>query len=346
MDDRSWWELEPDPPSLALPDDLRARDPLQGRDCGWVSQMRPFVRHFCAPGSVVLDPFCGFGSTLLAAHVEGRKAIGVEVDPGRAALARARLQRQGCAAPVLVGAMPDIAPPRGIALCLTNVPYFGCGWGGADAAGQLYAAPTYAQYLDGLRDVFHAVRGHLAEDAHCIAMAQNVVVGGRAIPQVHDIAGMLGGLFEACEERALCYRRPVHALAAGDSRSNRSHETALVFRHRRGVLDLQAASELLAALDAAGFAYRIWGSYVEWVRDPGAVARPPADLDLQLPRQQAALDRLLAWLQARGFALSLWGREAVVPVALEAVGRFGYVRAVRVDAAGGRLQLDLSLLPT
>lgn len=345
MDDRSWWIVAPDPPGLALPDDLRARDPLQGRDCGWVSQMRPFVRQFCTADGVVLDPFCGFGTTLLAAHLEGRAAIGLEVDATRAAIARERLRRHDCVAPVLDGALPSINLPKRVRLCLTNVPYFGCRWSGDRADNQLYATGSYAQYLDGLRDVFHGVRAHLDDDAHCIVMVENIVAGGRAVPLVHDVARVLGGLFAPCEERMLCYARPAAPLAPGDSHSNRSHETALVFRHRREVLDLDAAAALLVAMRDAGFAIVPWGSYAAWCRDPNSVARPPSDLDLQVADDQAAFDRLLAWLQTCGFALTLWGREAAVPVSLDALRRRRFLRAVRIDAAGGRLQVDLSLAP-
>jgi DNA modification methylase len=43
------------------------------------------------PGGVVLDPFAGSGTTLLAAVLEGRRAIGIEKNPGYAETARKRL---------------------------------------------------------------------------------------------------------------------------------------------------------------------------------------------------------------------------------------------------------------
>ncbi|MGO4776342.1 DNA methyltransferase, partial [Lysobacter sp. 2RAB21] len=95
MDSRSWLLLQPDPPEHDLPADLRARDRFGGRDCGWVAQMRPFVRHFSQPGQCVFDPFCGFGTTLLAAALEGRAGCGIEIDAARAELARERLRRHG-----------------------------------------------------------------------------------------------------------------------------------------------------------------------------------------------------------------------------------------------------------
>ncbi|PPU96713.1 hypothetical protein XpopCFBP1817_06170 [Xanthomonas populi] len=141
------------PPST--PDDLRAADPLGGRDWGWVNQMRPFVLHFSVPGAQVFDPFCGFGSTLLAAALEGRTAHGMEIDTARAQLARTRLQRHGVEAPVVVGMLADTAPAAAIDLCLTNVLSFGCHWRGEALPGQLYASADYAGYLSGMRAVLH-----------------------------------------------------------------------------------------------------------------------------------------------------------------------------------------------
>ena len=77
--------------------------------------MRPFVRHFSAPGQQVFDPFCGFGSTLLAAALEGRQAHGMEVDPARAVVARERLRRHAVQAPVVVGGLAQVPPAAPVA---------------------------------------------------------------------------------------------------------------------------------------------------------------------------------------------------------------------------------------
>jgi DNA modification methylase len=47
------------------------------------------------PGELVYDPFCGSGSTILAAHQLGRIGYGCEIDPGYVAVALERLSLLG-----------------------------------------------------------------------------------------------------------------------------------------------------------------------------------------------------------------------------------------------------------
>jgi DNA modification methylase len=54
--------------------------------------LRPLIRTFSRPGDVVLDPFCGSGSTLLAAEIEGRGFVGIELDPRYFEIALDRLR--------------------------------------------------------------------------------------------------------------------------------------------------------------------------------------------------------------------------------------------------------------
>lgn len=56
-----------------------------------VALMRYLIRQLTDPGDLILDPCCGSGSTLVAAVAEGRRAIGIEIDPAHAETARQRV---------------------------------------------------------------------------------------------------------------------------------------------------------------------------------------------------------------------------------------------------------------
>jgi site-specific DNA-methyltransferase (adenine-specific) len=46
-----------------------------------VRLMRAIVRDYTRPGDLIVDPYAGAGTTLLAASMEGRQCIGCEIDP-------------------------------------------------------------------------------------------------------------------------------------------------------------------------------------------------------------------------------------------------------------------------
>jgi DNA modification methylase/transcriptional regulator with XRE-family HTH domain len=92
------------------------------------------VKFFSKPGDLVLDPFVGVGSTLKACAIEGRRGLGIELNPKYAQLARERLQTElgllAAAAPeqtILEGDARSLAlslPPASVDLIVTSPPYW------------------------------------------------------------------------------------------------------------------------------------------------------------------------------------------------------------------------------
>lgn len=56
-----------------------------------VSILLPLIHSFSRPGDLVLDPFSGSGSTLVAAALSGRQYLGIELEARYVELARRRL---------------------------------------------------------------------------------------------------------------------------------------------------------------------------------------------------------------------------------------------------------------
>ncbi len=47
-----------------------------------------YINHYTSRGDLVLDPFCGSGSTSLAALVQGRKAVAIDASPAATFITR------------------------------------------------------------------------------------------------------------------------------------------------------------------------------------------------------------------------------------------------------------------
>ena len=80
------------PGAYVLPPGYAEQGMLIGGKPLWL--MRALVRDYSEPGDLIVDPCAGSGTTLLAAVIEGRSAIGAECDPATYELAVKRL-RQG-----------------------------------------------------------------------------------------------------------------------------------------------------------------------------------------------------------------------------------------------------------
>jgi adenine-specific DNA-methyltransferase len=57
-----------------------------------VAAMAAIIKAYSQPGDLILDPFCGSGTTLVAAQALRRRVVGIELNENHASTARGRLQ--------------------------------------------------------------------------------------------------------------------------------------------------------------------------------------------------------------------------------------------------------------
>ena len=128
------------------------------------------IRHYTAPGELVLDPMCGIGTTLIEAAHAGRHALGVEYEPHWAEITETNLAHARHTAPeaslrVFTGDarhLPALLPEHyreQASLVVTSPPY------GASTHGQVTTGS------DGVRKYHHRYgnrldRGNLANLGH------------------------------------------------------------------------------------------------------------------------------------------------------------------------------------
>src|SRR6476659_7861877 len=122
-----------------------------------------FVDRLTDPGDAMLDPFAGFGTTLLVAESLGREAFGVEFDPGRAAYIRPRMRASDRLLTADARQLVDLPIPP-VRLAITSPPYSSPG--DAEEALSAYRDPNpgYGRYLADLQGVCRAVGSMLPPD--------------------------------------------------------------------------------------------------------------------------------------------------------------------------------------
>jgi DNA modification methylase len=145
------------------------------------------VQEYTLPGQRVLDPFAGYGTTLVVAERMGRDAIGVELLPQRAELVRRRLDRAKVITGDARGLTALVRAP--IDLCFTSPPYM-TATGHSENPLNAYqtADGDYATYLAEIGDIFRQVASLLRPGGHAVINVANIRTGNTVTPLAWDVA--------------------------------------------------------------------------------------------------------------------------------------------------------------
>ena len=220
--------------------------------------VREFVEFFTKPDMWVLDPFLGTGSTLLAARAAGRNAVGVEINPRYASMARSRLEgappSNGTRQLVLQGNSRDLGEilettgVRELDFCITSPPYWnqlkraslrqrererkGLDTKYSDDPEDIGNISNYEEFLDAQKRIFDEVYGIIKVGGYLVVVTNNVFSEGRLYPLAFETLTTLAKTWVPKDERVWLHddKRLLPLGIYNAWVGNRSHQYCLIFR--------------------------------------------------------------------------------------------------------------------
>lgn len=163
------------------------------------------------PGARVLDPFVGYGTTLAAAAAIGADAVGVELLPERAEVAR----RTAPQADVVTGDARHVRDlVRGpFDVVLTSPPYRTRTHHPQDPlSGYRTDGGDYEGYLDDVTAVLAACLELLQPQGYLVLNVANIAAREGFTPLAWDVGSRLDRIGRVVQDVPVCWDRPPHDL--------------------------------------------------------------------------------------------------------------------------------------
>jgi DNA modification methylase len=212
------------------------------------SLVTDFILYFTKKGELVLDPFCGTGSTLVACDETDRKGIGIELLGKYAAIARSRTAQH-----VIVGDARDVqkhvkskvdfvmtSPPYGPMLNKKGLAQKKRATEKLDTtysnrAEDIGNISNYESFVDTLVEILKNVQGVLKKDGYLVIVIQNYREGGEYKPLAWDVGKKLSSTYTLVGERLwLQDNKTLFPYGMGYSYvPNVHHHYCLVLRNNR-----------------------------------------------------------------------------------------------------------------
>lgn len=165
-----------------------------------------FLAEYTAPGGLVLDPFAGYGTTLVVAEAMGRRSLGCELLADRVEFIRSRLGPLGAIHRQDARNLSAVCP-SGVDFVLTSPPYM---TRTHHPQNPLTAYQTldgdYQTYLDELQSVFAQVAALMGPSGRVVVNVANLQTPGAGFtPLAWDIGRALEEVLELDKEIIICW---------------------------------------------------------------------------------------------------------------------------------------------
>ena len=241
LDGKTWMKY-----SISIWDDLeKTKEEIELKHPAMfpIELPRRFIRIYTKKGDVVLDPFLGTGSTVIAALELGRKGIGFDISPEYVKIAQERVKRRLGQKPSgqaslfdfendqhdIVTYEPEIycddarnllkyLQPNSVDLCVTSPPYWDihrqkrtCDRKEprpySDNKADLGNISKYEEFLEALRDIFGKVYVVLKPNKHCVVVVMDIRKRNKFYPLHMDLTNIMREIGFSLEDIIIWDRR-------------------------------------------------------------------------------------------------------------------------------------------
>lgn len=169
-----------------------------------VSLCEKLIQTFSKNNGIVLDPFNGIGSTLVAAHNLQRTAIGIDLSKDFCDIAKKRIGNDNNITIINGNSFEELDKinPNSIDLCVTSPPYWDIlnmkrsadkkeNINYTNSSADLGNVDDYANFLKLLRDLFSKVYKILKPNSYCLVNVMDIRKKDKFYPLHSDLASEL-----------------------------------------------------------------------------------------------------------------------------------------------------------
>jgi DNA modification methylase len=252
LDGKTWekysisvWDI------VKTPDEMKLKHPAMFP----VELCRRLIQIYTKKGDLVIDPFVGSGSTMVACKELGRRGVGIDINEKFVKLAQKRLSQESLDTPGIespnvftddAANLLNYVKEESADLCITSPPYWMVHLRKRSAdykqprpysqlVRDLGNITDYSTFLSELKQVFEKVYKALKTGKRCIVIVMDIRVQNKFIPYHVDIISLMKEIGFALEDIIIWDRRKEYNMLRPLGYPyvfivNKVHEYIMIFR--------------------------------------------------------------------------------------------------------------------